>query len=606
VLASVLGREFSVEELAHLADRAIDAVLDTLDEAIAAGVIADVPGGLGQLRFSHVVIRDTLYEALASTRRARLHRLVVEILEDLYGDVPGLHLAELTHHAIAGGDFQKASIYGKQAGDREVTRFAFEEAVRLYRIALDALSHRSAADPVARCELLLALGDAEARSGDAPASKRVFLLAAELGRATRHAEHLARAALGYGGRFVFDASRDDPRLRPLLEEALAALGDEGLELRTRLMARLGAGPLRDEPSRQRRDSLTEQAVEIARRAGDPALLAYALDARHMAIWEPDSLNERLAISAEMMQLSDAAGDLERLFQSRAYRMWSLLELGDPQAITAELNEMRLLADQLRQPAQLWMVAVVTTVCALLEGRFEECKGMIEDTLKLGERTVSWNAEQAHDLQLFVLHRELGSLDHVEAIVTRAVAANPAYPVWRCAQADLHVQLNRLEEASHVFEGLATADFTSLQLNEVWLFGMTLLSDVCVALGDTRRARILYELLRPYDQLHAVCASEVSLGAVARPVGNLAAALGLVDQATEALQTAIKRDDSRGAHPSAAHARHDYARILIERGHHEQAKPLLAQALATYQDLAMDGWIDQARELQHAAERAAST
>jgi tetratricopeptide (TPR) repeat protein len=365
-------------------------------------------------------------------------------------------------------------------------------------------------------------------------------------------------------------------------------------------------PLRDEPSRQRRDSLTEQAVEIARRAGDPGLLAYALDARHMAIWGPDSLNERFAISAEMMQLSDAAGDLERLFQSRAYRIWSLLELGDPQAIAAELDEMRRLADQLRQPAQLWMVAVVTTVCALLDGRFDECKDLIEDTHKLGARTVPWNAAQAHDLQLFVLHREQGNLDQVEAIVTRAVDANPAYPVWLCAQADLHVQLDRLDEARHVFEGLATADFTSLRLNEVWLFGMTLLSDVCVALGDTRRARILYDLLRPYDQLHAVCASEVSLGAVARPVGNLAAALGLVDRAADALQLAIMRDDLRGARPSAAHARHDYARILIERGQSEQASPLLVQAMGAYEDLRMEGWLGRARELQHAAGHAAST
>ena len=115
---------------------------------------------------------------------------------------------------------------------------------------------------------------------------------------------MARAALGYGGWFLFNVSRDDPRLRPLIEEALADLGEEDSELRAMLLARLAGGPLRDEPSRERRASLSEQAVDIARRTGDPALLGYVLDARFLAIWAADNTGERLAIAAEMVQLSE--------------------------------------------------------------------------------------------------------------------------------------------------------------------------------------------------------------------------------------------------------------------------------------------------------------
>jgi len=43
----------------------------------------------------------------------------------------------------------------------------------------------------------------------------------------------------------------DGQLAPLLEEGLAALVEEDVELRARLLARL-AGVLRDEPSRDRR------------------------------------------------------------------------------------------------------------------------------------------------------------------------------------------------------------------------------------------------------------------------------------------------------------------------------------------------------------------
>lgn len=124
---------------------------------------------------------------------------------------------------------------------------------------------------------------------------------------------------------------------------------------------------------------------------------------------------------------------------------------------------------------------------------------------------SWNAAHTHDLALSVLHREQGELAQAETIVARAIEANPAYPVWRCMQADLFARLKRLDEAAEVFERFAVADFTDPAVDELWLFEMTLLADVCVTLRDARRARTLYELLHPYVKLNGVCVSEVSLG-----------------------------------------------------------------------------------------------
>ena len=299
-------------------------------------------------------------------------------------------------------------------------------------MALQAHSREEPPDAMFRCELLLALGDAQTRAGDMPAAKQTFLLAAELARHTGVA--VARAALGYGGRFLFNVSRDDPRLRLLLEEALADLGNGDSELRAMPLARLAGGPLRDEPSRERRASLSKQAVDIARRMGDPVLLGYVLDARFQAIWAADNTGERLAIAAEMVQLSESTGDLERLFQGHAFRIWALLELGDLAAVSAEVGIASRVAADLRQPAQLWMVAVARTLCALLEGRFEEAEELIEEAFRLGERTVPWNAAVTRQLQLFALRREQRRLDELEATVRRAVHAHRTYPVWRCVLA----------------------------------------------------------------------------------------------------------------------------------------------------------------------------
>ena len=251
-LACVLGREFGLDALSRVADVSEDDLLDTLDEAMTARVVSDVPGSPGRLRFAHVLIRDTRYEGLTTARRVRLHRLALEALEALYGEEPGAHLAELAHHAIAGSDFDSGLLYARRAADRALALLAYEEAARLYETALDALDLPRPPDERVRCELLLLLGEAEDRAGNSPAAKKAFLGAAEIAHGLGLARELARAAAGYGGRTVWARAGGDERLVPLLEEGLAALAEEDVELRARLLARL-AGALRDEHSRDRRD-----------------------------------------------------------------------------------------------------------------------------------------------------------------------------------------------------------------------------------------------------------------------------------------------------------------------------------------------------------------
>jgi tetratricopeptide (TPR) repeat protein len=121
--------------------------------------------------------------------------------------------------------------------------------------------------------------------------------------------------------------------------------------------------------------------------------------------------------------------------------------------------------------------------------------------------------------------------------------------------------------------------------------MTLLADVCAALGDVPRAGRLYELLLPYRELHAVGQVEISFGAVARALGKLAGTAGRFGQATRHFEAAIQLNQQSGAHPWTAHARHDYARMLAARGDRQKAHQQLARALATYRELGMDRWAD---------------
>ena len=78
----------------------------------------------------------------------------------------------------------------------------------------------------------------------------------------------------------------DPAMVPLLERALAAIGDDDSGLRVRVLARL-ATAARDEPLRERRIALGKEALRIARGGGDSATLAAAVEGCWIAAEGPD-------------------------------------------------------------------------------------------------------------------------------------------------------------------------------------------------------------------------------------------------------------------------------------------------------------------------------
>jgi eukaryotic-like serine/threonine-protein kinase len=62
-VAAVLGREFELRALQPASGLDPGRLLELLEEAEAARVIAEVPGGLGRWRFAHALVREVLYEA---------------------------------------------------------------------------------------------------------------------------------------------------------------------------------------------------------------------------------------------------------------------------------------------------------------------------------------------------------------------------------------------------------------------------------------------------------------------------------------------------------------------------------------------------------------
>ena len=122
-----------------------------------------------------------------------------------------------------------------------------------------------------------------------------------------------------------------------------------------------------------------------------------------------------------------------------------------------------------------------------------------------------------------------------------------------------------------------------------LIVLTMLSQVCVFLGDVARAQMLYDLLLPYSGRNVVTGPAVTAsGSASLYLGTLAAALELWDEAEEHFQDALEMNEQMGARPFVAHTQYGYAQTLLTRdppGDRQKALRLLTEALDTAQELA---------------------
>ena len=249
------------------------------------------------------------------------------------------------------------------------------------------------------------------RSGDLAEAQASYLPAAELARRHRLPELLARIALGYGGWFVWSALRGDPNFVPLIQDALEMLGPQDSVLRVQLLARYAGGALRDDPDRERKEALCDEAVAMARRLGDAAALGYALDGRLGGMLWADNAPERLVLGAEMIEMGRSIGAHDRVQAGHLYRCLAAIELADRQTAEAELAVLWRMAEEFRSLATRWSATTMTAKLLLMDGRLDEAERHITEARELS-KTQAPDVGIAYWMQLFMLRKEQGRLDEV--------------------------------------------------------------------------------------------------------------------------------------------------------------------------------------------------
>jgi hypothetical protein len=599
-LAAAIGRDFHLPTLERVSGVERDELLGVLDHAIAADLIREVPGVPGQFRFDHGLMRATLYDNLPQARRVQAHGQIGAALEEQYGGDVEPHVAELAHHyleAAPGGLAQEAVEYASRAGTRAMQLLAYEEAERLFVGALFALD-LGERDRERRAELLLAVGEAQVRAGDSSA-RETLLAAAGAARALGRADLLARAALAFRA-FPRSPGLVDEEVVALLEQALEELGETDIVLRARLLARLALQLYFRAGSDRRRRELVDAAIAIARRTGSDQTLGHVLVNAQLATWAPDTRDEALELSREVLELAERIGDRALALTVHNRQIDLLLELDQLAAAGVEIETLDRLAHEAPDPRARAHVALQRSRRASIEGRFDDAAALTREAEVLGVRAGDPVVRLVAEAQHFEHAWMRGRPEDYEVETRRIADFAPGLPVWRAALALVYARGGRAAEARREVDHLAADGFAAIPWNDSWVPAVALLSEACAELGDRERAASLESLLEPFAARNVLSLHGLYGGPVVRFLGLLAGARGDAERAAALLTEARHRAERMGARPVIAILRLDHARLLARSGageDREAAAQLAAEAAELAERIGAGGVAERAAELQ---------
>jgi DNA-binding winged helix-turn-helix (wHTH) protein len=602
--ASVAGEEFSAAAVAAALGSATPDVEALLREEARRGRFlralgaAELAHGVLSERyaFAHSLHRDVLYRRIAASRRVDLHQRIGEWQEKI-----GASPAELASHfleAASVGRADKAVAYAVRAADRARALLGYAEAARHYEMALGALALQAGSGDLERCRLLVALGQAQERSGALNRSMETFAKAADLARRLDAVELLAEAALGMG-RGHHLVTRADDRLIALLEEALVRLGGQERPLRACVLARLDAAlsPLAE--THPRRQALGLEAVRMARRLGDPDTLLSVFQYARWGSSARASPVELRAAAAELLALADGARSKEQSLHFQLMRIGDLHELGEVEAAGVALDSFSRMADEAGIPWFRWFTLRLRAMRALQDGRLDGAERLAEEAFAFGQQMDHPNVRPLHAAQILHLHFLQGRWAEAAPRLTRYVEQNPGQHALRAELARLRLHEGDDGAARRELDTLAANAFADIPRDAMWLICLAHLAEVSAGLGDRERAKLLHTLLAAHaDRVIGAGPGIASLGHASRYLGLLAMALERWEEAARLLDTARAEHERMGARPWLAYTLSDQARLSSGRplrgraraAASTQAEKLRRRALDLARAVGMDGLV----------------
>jgi DNA-binding CsgD family transcriptional regulator len=587
-LAAVAGPEFDLEPIRRAAGLAEPDLIAALEQAVGSGMIEELSSRRLAFRFTHELVRRALYDGLSRVKRAELHLRVGEALEDA-GRVSGRSLVDLAHHfAVAAqlGGAQRAIDYNLRAARAASGALAFADAASRLRTAIEL----GIEDESERAAVLLELGAASHRAGEAIDAQRALAAAAQIGRDLGDPAVLGLAAIGYE-EACWRPGLPNGEAVLMLEEALAAVDraeDDHEELRVGLLAGL-ARAVGLQGDAKRGAVVRDNAIALAREIGDRRGLARVLGGSY---WSRGAtpLQEILAMLTEARDLASELGDAETHADAIAWRVPTFVALCDLRAARAEVALLLELAERTAQPFVNHVAEHYGSAIALGDGALAEAERRAIRSNEWSRLLSGRDASGTFGIQMFGIRREQGRLAELAPAV-RILAGDPGRQgPWQPGLVAVLAELGMEAEARQELARLASAGIEGFKAS-LWLGTLVYLTDACAALGDETMAALLYPELEPFVGGNVMIGHLVACyGSADRYLGMLAATLGEAARAEEHFERALELNREMEARTWLAHTAYEYGRFLRGRGGGAAARAdaLLGEAATLADEIGMGG------------------
>ena len=237
-IGATIGREFSFELMATVAQRPQSELMGSLGRLVDAGLILQ-RGEPQRARFlfKHGLLQDAAYSTLLRGPRRTLHARIAQAIEDMFPDMVESQPELIARHRTEAGLNESATVHWQRAGELALRRSAGSEALKHFSNALRILENLSDSAGRWRQELDIRLGlgtaliTAHGFRSMAPTIAEHYARAATLGRGLGDDRKLFRAMWGswYAG-LITGRSEQTLQLANELVEVAERLADPDLML----------------------------------------------------------------------------------------------------------------------------------------------------------------------------------------------------------------------------------------------------------------------------------------------------------------------------------------------------------------------------------------
>ncbi len=583
-IASVIGRIFTVAEVASVGKLDAAVVIQDLGAAADAGIVEVGDETRAEYRFVHALIRETLYDEIPTLERVSLHGRVADALVAAYAGDPGPALSRIAHHyyeTAALGSIDKAAEYAALAADYAWRVHAYEDALTHYDHVISVFTVNGNSSDERLVRALFLKGQTLIQMGSVQPAIHALLKAASVAKGLGNAELLVDVA----SELVLSTSHSPQgQAVALLEKALMLLPESDLASGAKARAAL-AFARRTLGRSEGVEELTEQAVGMAERASDTRTLGHCLGLALMALRDrPETLERRLALGQRWIDVALRVEGYE-LAHAYAWQTLHLLEQGHIDEAAA-MNERVYERAADRHLLFEYYAASTRVLFALLRGEWTGLEDAIESLLVRGRRTRPGDAEGVYGVQMFALNRELGRLDTLKPLV-EAFAASESGRAWKPGLMLMCAEVGLVDEARALLDDVGCRGFGRLAKDDMFAAQLVYCAETCCALGAASHARTLYELLLPYADQTLCHPRVVCFGPARLLLGKLAFAAGAKGAAHEHLAAAVKICSTIRAWPVLARALYHCGVALLD-SEAERARALLAEADELANRLGMAG------------------